>query len=57
MDELISTYTDAQIISNYTNTIVLNYVCYTLIPLSVTINPTYGVSCNICTSVTCFKNN
>jgi len=36
--------------------IVLNYVCYTevlqLTPLSVTINPTYGVSCNICTSVT-----
>jgi len=31
-------------------------VCYTqvlqLTPLSVTINPAYGVSCNICTSVT-----
>jgi len=49
-------YTDAQTISNCTNKIVLNYVCYTqllqLTPLSVTINPAYGVSCNICTSVT-----
>jgi len=43
-------------ISNYTNKIVLNYVCYTqvlqLTPLSVTINPAYGVNCNICPSVT-----
>jgi len=50
----ISVSTDAQ--SNYTNKIVLNYVCYTqvlqLTPLSVTINPVYGVSCNICPSVT-----
>jgi len=54
MDVWISVYTDAQ--SNYTNKIVLNYVCYAqvlkLTPLSVTINPVYGVSCNICTSVT-----
>jgi len=53
VDEWISVYTDAQTISNK---IVLNYVCYTqvlqLTPLSVTINPSYGVSCNICTSVT-----
>jgi len=54
MNVWISTYTDAQTISNYT--IVLNYVCYTqvlqLTPLSVTINSAYGVCCNICTSVT-----
>jgi len=47
---------DAQPISNYTNKIVLNYLCYTqvlkLTPLFVTINPAHGVSCNICTSVT-----
>jgi len=53
---MISIYTDEQTISIYTNKIVLNYVCYTqvlqLTPLSVTINPTYGVTCNICTSVT-----
>jgi len=46
---------DAQRIYNYTNKIVLNYVCYTLVlqlnPLSVTINPPYEVSFNICTSV------
>jgi len=29
MDVWISVYTDAQTISNYSNTIVLNYVCYT----------------------------
>jgi len=56
MDVWISIYTDVQTISNYTNKIVLNYVCYTqvlqLTHLSVTINPAYGVSCNICTSVT-----
>jgi len=53
MDVWISVYTDAQTTSNYTNKIVLNYVCCTqvlqLTPLSVTINPTFGVSCNICT--------
>jgi len=27
--DIISTYTDAQTIANYTNKIVLNYVCYT----------------------------
>jgi len=47
---------DAQTISIYTKEIVLNYVCYTqvlqLTRLSVTINPAYVVSCNICTSVT-----
>jgi len=51
MDVWISTYTDAQTISNYTNKIILNYVCYTqvlqLTPLSVTINCTYGVSCTV----------
>jgi len=56
MDVWISVYTDAQTISNYTNKIVLNYVCYTqvlqLTPLSVTINPAYGKGCYICTSVT-----
>jgi len=56
MDVWISVYTDAQTISNYTNKILLNYECYTqvlqLTPLSVTINPAYGASCNICTSVT-----
>jgi len=55
MDVWISVYTDAQTISNYTNKIVLNHVCYTkvlqLTPLSVTINPAFGVSCDICTSV------
>jgi len=55
-DGCMDIYTDAQTILNYTNKIVLNYVCYTqvlqLTPLSVTINPAYGVSCNICTSVT-----
>jgi len=53
MDVWKSIYTDAQTISNYTNNILLNYVCYTQVlqrtPLSVTINHTYGV---ICTSVT-----
>jgi len=38
------------------NKIVLNFVCYAqvlqLTSVSVTINPAYGVSCNICTSVT-----
>jgi len=29
MDVWISIYTDAQTISNYTNKIVQNYVCYT----------------------------
>jgi len=52
-DVWISVYTDAQTISNYKNKILLNYVCYTqvlqLTPLSVTINPAYGASCNICT--------
>jgi len=56
MDVWISIYTNAQTISKTTNKIVLNYVCYRrvtqLTPLSVTINPAYGVSCNICTSVT-----
>jgi len=55
-DGWIFVYTDAQTISNYANKIVLYYVCYTqvlqLTPLSVTIYPAYGVSCNICTSVT-----
>jgi len=46
MDVWISVYTDAQTISNYSNKIVLNYpsVCDNY--------PAYGVSCNICTSVT-----
>jgi len=35
--DIISTYTDAQTIANYTNKIVLNYVCYT--HTSVTTNP------------------
>jgi len=39
-------YTDAQTISNYTNKIVLNYVCYTQVlqqtPSSVTINLAWG---------------
>jgi len=56
MDVWISVYTDAQTISNYTNKIVLNYLCYTqvlqLTLLSVTINPAYVASCNIFTSVT-----
>jgi len=56
MDVWISIYTNAQTISNYTNKTVLYYVCYTqvlqLTPLSITINPAYEVSCNICTSVT-----
>jgi len=41
MDVWISIYIDAQTISNYTNKIVLNYVCYTQVlqlnPLSVKI--------------------
>jgi len=48
-------YTSIQIHKQYQK-IVLNYVCYTqvlqLTPLSLTINPAYGVSCNICTSLT-----
>jgi len=46
MDAWISIYTDAQTISNYTNKIEL---C--VLHTSVSTNP-YGVSCNICTSVT-----
>jgi len=56
MDVWISSYTDPQTISNYTNKTILYYVCYTqvlqLTPLSITINPAYEVSCNICTSLT-----
>jgi len=56
MDVWISIYTDTQTISNYTNKIVLNYVCYTqvlqLTHLSVKIIPAYGTSCKTCTSVT-----